>query len=127
MYFSCNKARIGLICMPSDEAAKEKILELSQTKNKYQFLGFYDAMWSSIWISTIFGLLFFMISFYYPYRSIPWIMFLGGIISVLLGGLTLMFAFFVILGIYTFKTLINEERGESIYIGMRMYHSAANL
>lgn len=38
-----------------------------------------------------------------------------------------MFAFFVILGIYTFKTLINEERGESIYIGMRMYHSAANL
>ena len=90
MYFSCNKARIGLICMPSDEAAKEKILELSQTKNKYQFLGFYDAMWSSIWISTIFGLLFFMISFYYPYRSIPWIMFLGGIISVLLGGLILM-------------------------------------
>jgi uncharacterized membrane protein len=35
--------------------------------------------------------------------------------------------FFVILGIYTFKTLIDEERGESIYIGMRMYHSAANL
>lgn len=106
--------------MPKDDAVKEKLLELSQTKNKYQFLGFYDAMWSSIWISTLFGFTFFMLSFFFPYRTIPWVMFLGGIISVILGTLILLladgffvvklilFCFFVILGIYTFITLVDS-------------------
>lgn len=76
--------------MPKDDALREELLEKSDTKNKYEFLGFYDSLWRSIWISFLFGIFFFLFSYFQPYVAVPWTIFIGGIISVIFGVLILM-------------------------------------
>jgi LPS O-antigen subunit length determinant protein (WzzB/FepE family) len=75
--------------MPKDNALRDQLLEKSSTKNKYEFLGFYDAMWRSIWISIIFGFSFFLFAYFQPYIAVPWVIFAGGIISTIFGILIL--------------------------------------
>lgn len=76
--------------MPRDDALKEQILTLSNTKSKYQFLGFYDAFWRSTWISLLFGFAIFFFAYFQPYLAVPWTILIGGVVSIVFGLLILM-------------------------------------
>lgn len=70
---------------------KEQVLRNSNVQEKFSFLGFYDTMWRSIWISVIFGLVSFFVVHFLPYKAVPWTIFIGGICSILFGLLILMY------------------------------------
>lgn len=76
--------------MPQDENLRDDILTKSGTKSKYEFLGFYDAMWRSIWISILFAVAIFLFAYFQPYIAVPWTIFIGGIVSFIFGTLILM-------------------------------------
>jgi hypothetical protein len=76
--------------MPKDEKLKNDLLTKSGTMSKYEFLGFYDAIWRSIWISIIFAVFIFFFAYFQPYITVPWTIFAGGIISIIFGLLILM-------------------------------------
>lgn len=57
---------------------------------KYTFLGFYDAMWNSIWISVLFGVVSFLVTQYFPLRAVPWTILIGGLCLFAFGLMVLM-------------------------------------
>ena len=45
----------------------------------------------SLWISAILGPLFFLLAHFFPYKVVPWTIFLGGLFSIVFGILNLVY------------------------------------
>lgn len=71
--------------MPKDDAQREALLEKSETKSKYEFLGFYDAIWRSVWISIIFAIFYYLFVYFQPYIAVPWTILIGAFFSAAFG------------------------------------------
>lgn len=76
--------------MPKDDAQREALLEKSETKSKYEFLGFYDAIWRSVWISIIFAIFYYLFVYFQPYIAVPWTILIGALSSAAFGVLILL-------------------------------------
>lgn len=83
--------RVGLFCWPENEADKKQLMEKSGLNDKYQFLGFYDSMWNSLWMSVVLGAVYLVVVQCFPTTVVPWLTLLGGFIFVLLGVFALMY------------------------------------
>lgn len=88
-----HSARIGLFCFPDDPTLQAQVIANAGLDQKYTFLGFYDAMWNSIWISILFGITSFLITQYFPLRAVPWTILIGGLCLFALGLMVLMYDF----------------------------------
>jgi hypothetical protein len=79
--------------LPTNEEAKASMMEKSGLNDKYQFLGFYDSMWNSLWISTVLGIAYLVAIQCFPKKVIPWSVVIGGIFFIILALLTIMYSF----------------------------------
>ena len=82
-YLSAGK--IGLICLPTDPALKTQVINMSGVSYKYHIFSVIHTILISILISAIFGPVIFLAVHFFPYKVVPWTIFLGGICSIIFG------------------------------------------
>lgn len=68
-------------------------MEQSGIQFKYDFLGFYDAIWQSIWVSILFALVSYFLVRFFPHRAVPWTICIGGVVFFIFGLLVPMYSF----------------------------------
>ena len=61
---------------------KETILNLSGTARKYHVFAVIDSFFTCLWVSAIMGVLFFILMHFEPYKLVPWVIFIGGLLSL---------------------------------------------
>ena len=86
-----NQGRIGLICLPTDPALRQQVLSMSGVAYKYHILSVMNVIVMSLWIAAILGPLFFLLAHFFPYKVVPWTIFLGGLFSIIFGILNLVY------------------------------------
>lgn len=118
---------------------KEQLLEKSGLNGKYQFLAFYDAMWNSLWLSALFGIIYIIILQLFSTKVVPWSITLGGAFFIILGILTiilpsgfilvrLLVAFFLIgLGVLCLFAMYNDQYRKAIIICSRLFECATQI
>lgn len=77
--------RLGLFCFPTDPDEKNILLEKIGLNKRYSFMGIYDAMWRSFYISGIFAMVFVVLLHFFPLKVVPWTIAIGGIFSFVFG------------------------------------------
>ncbi len=56
---------------------------MSNTARKYHIFSVIDSFLMSAWLSTVLGIVFFVLIHYLPLKIVPWTIFIGGIMSIL--------------------------------------------
>ncbi len=87
-----SSARIGLFCFPTDPTQKQMLLENIGISKRYHFMGVYDAMWRSFYISSILSIAFVALVQFFAKKVVPWTMVVGGLFSLIFGLLTMIFS-----------------------------------
>jgi hypothetical protein len=77
--------RLGLFCFPTDPDEKNILLDKIGLNKRYSFMGIYDAMWRSFYISGIFAMVFVVLLHFFPLKVVPWTIAIGGIFSFVFG------------------------------------------
>jgi hypothetical protein len=71
--------------MPKDPDTYDKILGLSDLSGKYLFLKTYDSIWTSLWISIVFGIALVIAIQFFSRQVVHWIFILGSLTFIALG------------------------------------------
>lgn len=121
-------ARIGLFCFPTDATQKQILLDNIGISKRYHFMGVYDAMWRSFYISSILSIIFVALVQFFAKKTVPWTMVVGGVFALLFGLLTMVFStgsillrilfFIVCVGITAgcAYTLFNPKRVKEVFV-----------
>jgi hypothetical protein len=59
---------------------------------RYHFMGVYDAMWRSFYISSILSIVFVALLQFFAKKVVPWTILIGGVFSLIFGLLIMMFS-----------------------------------
>jgi len=52
---------------------------------RYHFMGIYDALWRSFYVSSILAIIFVALVQFFPLKVVPWTILIGGIVSIMFG------------------------------------------
>jgi len=77
--------KLGLFCLPTDPVLKQEVLAISNTAYKYNIFNVITQIETSAWVSALFGILFFLLAHFFPYKMVPWTIFFGGLFSIIFG------------------------------------------
>ena len=58
---------------------------MSGVAYKYHIFQVIDVILMSMWVSSILGFLLFLMAHFFPYKTVPWVIFLGGVFSIFFG------------------------------------------
>ena len=67
--------------MPTDETQKQKIIEVSQIYKKNGFMQFYDAFFTTIWLTAVIGLLYLVLLIVFPF-AVRYLILLGSVAAI---------------------------------------------
>ena len=80
-----SQGSIGLICLPTNANLKAQVLQMSGVGYKYNVFKVIDVILMFLWISAILGPVLFLLANFFPYKVVPWTIFLGGIFCIIFG------------------------------------------
>lgn len=52
---------------------------------RYHFLGIYDALFRSFWVSSLIAIIFVALLQFFPLKVVPWTILIGGLFSMIFG------------------------------------------
>lgn len=71
--------------MPTDPETYTKVTQMSDLDGKYSFLTVYDSIWTSLWISIIFGIVLILAIQFFSRKVVHWMFILGSLTFIALG------------------------------------------